>query len=105
MAGTDTSGVVANSAVAGATAGAATGNPYVAGGTMAVGLLQGIMQMEAEKRRLAMEKYQWDQAQKENRFNQEMAMRNQQAMAPVQNAQQNSQSLQGLMSSLGGTRS
>ena len=76
----------------------------IAAGTMGAGLLQGILQMEADKRRLAQERAQFGVQQQENRFSQELSARNQQMQQPMVNAQQQSQTLQGLMQALGGTR-
>lgn len=72
--------------------------------TAGSGLLQGILQMESDKRRLAMERKQFEIQQKENRFAQELAARNQIAEQPLQNANYNTAILQNLISALGGTR-
>jgi hypothetical protein len=76
----------------------------IAGGTIGAGLLQGILTMESDKRRLAQEKAQFDIQQKEHRLDQQLQARQTQMQQPMINAQQNSQTLQGLIQALGGTR-
>jgi len=75
-----------------------------AGATAGAGLLQGILSMEAEKRKLALEKSQWEAQQRENRFSQELSVRSQLAQQPTNYANQQSNTLQGLIQALGGTR-
>lgn len=75
-----------------------------AGATAGAGLLQGILAMEAEKRKLALEKSQWEAQQRENRFSQELSVRSQLAQQPTTYANQQSNTLQGLIQALGGTR-
>lgn len=72
--------------------------------TAGAGLLQGILAMEAEKRKLALEKSKWETQQRENRFSQELSVRSQLAQQPTNYANQQSNTLQGLIQALGGTR-
>ena len=76
----------------------------IAAGTIGAGLLQGIMQMESDKRKLALDRAKFGIEQQENRFSQQLAAQNQQMQQPMVNASQQSQTLQGLISALGGTR-
>lgn len=75
-----------------------------AAGTAASGLIQGLLSMETEKRKLKLQKGQFDIQQRENRLAQEVGMMQQQAAAPVQQGQAQAQTYQNLIQALGGTR-
>lgn len=77
---------------------------YTAGGTAASGLIQGLLSMESEKRKLRLQKSQFDTQQRENRLSQELGLMQQQAQAPIQQAQQQAGTYAGLIQALGGTR-
>ena len=77
---------------------------YTAGGTEAAGLIQGLLKMETEKRALRFQKKKFDTEQREHRLSQEIGLMQQQANAPIQQAQQQAGTYAGLIQALGGTR-
>ena len=72
-------------------------------GTAGSGLLQGILALEAKKRRLAWDKQKWADEKEQTRFAQELAARQQLAAQPGVEAQRSTQTLQSLISNLGRT--
>lgn len=75
----------------------------LAGATAGSGLLQGILNLEAEKRRLAMERAKFDIKQREQRFRQELAAREAIMAQPERERQAETQALQQLTAALGRT--
>jgi hypothetical protein len=72
-------------------------------GTAGAGMLQGILDAEAEKRKLAWEKQKWADQQREQRFSQELSARNQMVAQPGREVQRETQTLQNLLANLRGT--
>ena len=74
-----------------------------AGATAGSGLLQGILQLEAEKRRQRLEQERFDVTREDRRFSQELQGRRDQIAQPGKEATRESQTLQNLLANLRAT--